>query len=113
MSEDRRVVAITGASSGVGRAAAREFARKGATLGLLARGEQGLAGCAEEVSSLGGKPVVMRTDVADFEQVQRAAESLEREHGPIEVWVNNAMATVFGPVAEITAEEYRRVTEVT
>ena len=107
------VVAITGASSGVGRATAREFARTGATVGLLARGEQGLQACAQEVRSLGGQPVVLPVDVADPEQVQAAAERLEREHGPIDVWVNNAMATVFGPVAEITAEEYRRVTEVT
>jgi NAD(P)-dependent dehydrogenase (short-subunit alcohol dehydrogenase family) len=113
MSQSPRVVAITGASSGVGRATAREFARTGATVGLLARGEQGLEACADELRSLGGQPVVLRTDVAEPQQVQQAAARLEREHGPIEVWVNNAMATVFGPVAEITAEEYRRVTEVT
>jgi NAD(P)-dependent dehydrogenase (short-subunit alcohol dehydrogenase family) len=113
MSQGPCVVAITGASSGVGRATAREFARTGATVGLLARGEQGLEGCADEVRSLGGQPVILRTDVAEPEQVQQAAERLESEHGPIDVWINNAMATVFGPVAEITAEEYRRVTEVT
>jgi short-subunit dehydrogenase len=113
MSKGARVVAITGASSGVGRATAREFARTGATVGLLARGEEGLEACAEEVRSLGGRPVVLRTDVAEADQVEGAAELLEREHGPIEVWVNNAMATVFGEVQAITAEEYRRVTEVT
>jgi NAD(P)-dependent dehydrogenase (short-subunit alcohol dehydrogenase family) len=113
MSEGPRVVAITGASSGVGRATAREFARTGATVGLLARGEQGLEACAREVRSLGGRPVVLSGDVADADHVQRAAERLEREHGPVEVWVNNAMSTVFGEVQEITAEEYRRVTEVT
>jgi NAD(P)-dependent dehydrogenase (short-subunit alcohol dehydrogenase family) len=113
MSQAPRVVAITGASSGVGRATAREFARTGATVGLLARGEQGLEACAQEVRSLGGRPVVLSTDVAESEQVQSAAERLEREHGPIDVWVNNAMATVFGEAHTITAEEYRRVTEVT
>jgi short-subunit dehydrogenase len=111
--QPRRVVAITGASSGVGRATAREFARTGAVVGLLARGEQGLEACAQEVRSLGGQPVILVSDVAEPDQVQGAAERLEHEHGPIEVWVNNAMATVFGPVAEISAEEYRRVTEVT
>ncbi len=113
MSPAPRVAAITGASSGVGRATAREFARTGATVGLLARGEQGLRACADEVRSLGGRPVVLRADVAESAQVQAAAERLEREHGPIDVWVNNAMATVFGEVHTITAEEYRRVTEVT
>jgi short-subunit dehydrogenase len=97
----------------VGRATAREFARTGATVGLLARGEQGLEACAQEVRSLGGQPVLLSSDVAEAEHVQSAAERLEREHGPIEVWINNAMATVFGEVQTITAEEFRRVTEVT
>ncbi len=113
MDQGTRVVAITGASSGVGRAAAREFARQGATLGLIARNERALAACAEEVRSLGGDPVVLVGDVAEPEAVRGAAERLEREHGPIEVWVNNAMATVFGPVRAISPEEYLRVTEVT
>ncbi|HEX3910120.1 MAG TPA: SDR family oxidoreductase [Solirubrobacteraceae bacterium] len=113
MSQSSRVVAITGASSGVGRATAREFARTGATVGLLARGREGLEACAREVRSLGGRPVLLNSDVAEADEVQAAAERLEREHGPIEVWVNNAMATVFGEVHTITAEEYRRVTEVT
>ncbi len=113
MSQHPQVVAVTGASSGVGRATAREFARTGATVGLLARGEQGLEACAEEVRSLGGQAVVLKTDVANADQVRDAAESLEREHGPIDVWVNNAMATVFGEAQAITGEEYRRVTEVT
>jgi short-subunit dehydrogenase len=110
---DAGVVAITGASSGVGRATAREFARRGATIGLIARNEQALDACAEEVRSLGGRAVALSTDVAEADAVQAAADALEGEHGPIEVWVNNAMATVFGPVAEISAEEFRRVTEVT
>jgi NAD(P)-dependent dehydrogenase (short-subunit alcohol dehydrogenase family) len=113
MEHGSMVVAVTGASSGVGRATAREFARHGAKVGLIARNEQALAACAEEVRSLGGEAMTLRTDVADADAVQAAADALEREHGPIEVWVNNAMATVFGPVVEISAEEYRRVTEVT
>jgi NAD(P)-dependent dehydrogenase (short-subunit alcohol dehydrogenase family) len=113
MKQGSRVVAITGASSGVGRATAREFARHGATVGLIARNERALAACAEEIRSLGGHALALRADVADADAVQGAADALEREHGPIEVWVNNAMATVFGPVGEISAEEYRRVTEVT
>ncbi|HEX4437024.1 MAG TPA: SDR family oxidoreductase [Solirubrobacteraceae bacterium] len=108
-----RVVAITGASSGVGRATAREFARTGATVGLLARGQDGLEACADEVRSLGGRPIVLSCDVAEPDQVSTAAERLESEHGPIDVWVNNAMATVFGEAQTITAEEYLRVTEVT
>jgi NAD(P)-dependent dehydrogenase (short-subunit alcohol dehydrogenase family) len=108
-----RVVAVTGATSGVGRATAREFGRAGATVGLIARNEDGLRACAEEIRSLGGTGVPLRTDVADAEAVQAAADALERDHGPIDTWVNNAMATVFGPTAEISAEEFRRVTEVT
>jgi short-subunit dehydrogenase len=97
----------------VGRATAREFARHGATVGLIARNEQALAACAEEIRSLGGRAVPLRTDVAEADAVQAAADTLERDHGPIEVWVNNAMATVFGAVGEVSAEEYLRVTEVT
>jgi NAD(P)-dependent dehydrogenase (short-subunit alcohol dehydrogenase family) len=113
MGQSASVVLITGASSGVGRASAREFARRGATVGLLARNEQALAACAEELRALGGRASVLPCDVADAAAVQDAAERLERERGPIEVWVNNAMATVFAPVEEVSAEEYLRVTEVT
>jgi NAD(P)-dependent dehydrogenase (short-subunit alcohol dehydrogenase family) len=106
------VVAITGASSGVGRATAQAFAREGATVGLVARGEEALAATAREVESLGGRPVVLECDVADPQALEAAAERLEQE-GEIGVWVNNAMASVFAPTWEITAEEFRRVTEVT
>jgi NAD(P)-dependent dehydrogenase (short-subunit alcohol dehydrogenase family) len=106
------VVAVTGASSGVGRATAQEFARNGATVGLIARGREALAATASEVQSLGGRPVVLECDVADPRAVEEAARELE-ERGAIDVWVNNAMASVFAPVWEITAEEFRRVTEVT
>jgi NAD(P)-dependent dehydrogenase (short-subunit alcohol dehydrogenase family) len=106
------VVAVTGASSGVGRATAQAFAREGATVGLIARGPEALAATAREVESLGGQPVVLECDVADPQALEAAAITLE-QHGEIEVWVNNAMVSVFAPVHEITAEEYRRVTEVT
>ncbi len=106
------VVAVTGASSGVGRATAQAFAREGATVGLIARGREALAATAAEVQSLGGRPVVLECDVADPQAVEAAAGELE-ERGGIDVWINNAMASVFAPTWEITAEEFRRVTEVT
>jgi len=107
------VVALTGASSGVGRAAARAFAAKGAAVGLMARGADALAATAEEVRGLGGQAMTLPTDVADADAVERAAEALEDQFGRIDVWVNNAMVSVFAPVAEIAPEEFRRVTEVT
>src|SRR4051812_26690960 len=110
---DRSVVVITGASAGVGRAAVRAFAREGADIGLLARGIDGLEGARSEVEAAGGRALVVPTDVADAQTVEAAAERVERELGPIDVWVNNAMVSVFSPVKEMTAGEIRRVTEVT
>ena len=107
------VVVITGASSGVGRASARAFAERGASVALLARGRDALEGARGDVESRGARALVIPTDVADADAVEAAAEQTERELGPIDVWVNNAMASVFAPVHEITAEEFRRVTEVT
>jgi len=104
---------VTGASAGVGRAAAVAFARKGASVGLLARGVDGLEGAREDVEAAGGRALVLPTDVADPEQVERAAATVENSFGPIDVWVNNAMATIFSPFAEITPAEYRRATDVT
>jgi NAD(P)-dependent dehydrogenase (short-subunit alcohol dehydrogenase family) len=89
------VVVITGASAGVGRATAWTFAKRGARIGLLARGREGLDATCREVQELGGKALVIPTDVADADQVEAAASRVERELGPIRVWVNNAMATVF------------------
>jgi NAD(P)-dependent dehydrogenase (short-subunit alcohol dehydrogenase family) len=108
-----RVVAITGASAGVGRATARAFARRGASVGLLARGLDGLEAARREVESLGGRALVVPTDVADPDAVEAAAEAVEAAFGPLDVWVNNAMASVFSPVKQMKAEEYRRTTEVT
>lgn len=107
------VVVITGASSGVGRATAQAFAHKGAAVGLIARGVDALRATEEEVVSLGGRAVGVPTDVADAQAMEKAAEAIEREFGPVDVWVNNAMASVFAPVSEISPEEFRRVTEVT
>jgi NAD(P)-dependent dehydrogenase (short-subunit alcohol dehydrogenase family) len=108
------VVVITGASAGVGRAAALAFARTGARLALLARGAAGLAGAAREAEAAGaGAVIALPTDVADHRQVEAAAAQAEAALGPIDVWVNDAMATLFSPVHAITPEEYRRATEVT
>ncbi|HYE16730.1 MAG TPA: SDR family oxidoreductase [Pyrinomonadaceae bacterium] len=107
------VVVITGASAGVGRAVARAFAREGAHIGLLARGRDGLEGARRDVEELGGRALVVQADVADAEAVERAAEAVENEFGPIGIWINNAMVSVFAPVKEMKPEEYRRVTEVT
>jgi NADP-dependent 3-hydroxy acid dehydrogenase YdfG len=107
------VVVITGASAGVGRATAREFAKSGAYIGLLARGEDGLEATRAEIEAAGGKALVLPTDVADGAQVEAAAEAVEREFGPIDVWVNNAMVSVLAPFDQVSPEEFRRVTEVT
>ena len=109
----RPVVVITGASAGVGRATARAFARHGAHIGLLARGRDGLDGARQDVETLGGRAIALPTDVADAQQVESAADAVEREFGPIDVWVNNAMTSVFSPIAQLEADEIRRVTEVT
>src|SRR5437764_3006954 len=109
----RQVVVVTGASAGVGRATVRAFAQRGADVGLLARGVDGLDGARREVEAAGGRALAIPTDVADAEAVEAAADRIERELGPIDVWVNNAMVSVFSPVKELAADEVRRVTEVT
>ncbi len=107
------VVMITGASAGIGRATAQAFARRGAWIGLLARSRERLEAARMEVESLGGHALVLVADVADDRAVEAAAERLETQFGPIDIWVNNAMASVFSPVIEMEPSEYRRVTEVT
>lgn len=113
MRSDGQVVVITGASAGIGRATARMFAARGARVGLLARGEAGLAGAAKDVREAGGMPLEVPVDVADYGQVEQAATRVEEELGPIDVWVNNAFAAVFAPFMQTSPAEVRRVTEVT
>ena len=108
-----KVVVITGASAGVGRATAQAFAREGARIGLIARGHEGLEATRVEVESLGGNALVLPLDVANADDVEKAAAAVEEAFGPIDVWINNAMVSVFSPVAEMTAEEFARVTAVT
>ncbi|HSK11411.1 MAG TPA: SDR family oxidoreductase [Vicinamibacterales bacterium] len=110
---EREVVVITGASAGLGRATARLFGERGAWVGLVARGVEGLEAARREIEDAGGRAIVVPADVADPGQVERAASAVEAEFGPIDTWINNAMVSVFSPVKETTPEEYRRVTEVT
>jgi NAD(P)-dependent dehydrogenase (short-subunit alcohol dehydrogenase family) len=108
-----KVIVITGASGGVGRATAHEFAKQGAKIALLARGIEGLEGAKLEVEALGGTALIIPTDVSDPEAVEAAAVRTEEAFGPIDVWVNNAMNSVFAMFKEIKPDEFRRVTEVT
>src|SRR6185437_16061699 len=108
-----KVVAITGATAGVVRATALAFAKHGARIGLIARGEQGLESTRREVELAGGEAIACSADVTDARALDEIAIRIERELGPIDIWVNNAMVTVFAPVDEITPEEFKRVTEVT
>ncbi|MBA1379223.1 SDR family oxidoreductase [Pseudomonas brassicacearum] len=108
-----RVVVICGSTAGVGRATAHRFAAAGYRVGLLARGEQALAATEEELKQLGATCLAISVDVADAEAVFAAAQRMERELGPVGVWVNCAMVTVFSPIRQLSAEEVRRVTEVT
>jgi len=111
--EQNEVVMITGASAGIGRATAQAFARRGAHIGLLARGRDGLEAAKRDVENLGGRGLVLVADVADENAVEAAAEKLENEFGPIDIWINDAMASVFSPIMEMKPEEFRRVTDVT
>ena len=108
-----QVVVVTGASAGVGRAIVRAFAARGSRIGLLARGRDGLDAAAREVEAGGGRALALPTDVADASAVEAAADTVERELGPIDVWVNCAMVSVLSPIKQMTPDEFRRVTEVT
>jgi len=108
-----RVAVITGATAGVGRATARALSQRGWSLGLLARGQKGLDGTAADVEAAGAKAFPVSTDVADATAVADAADAVERELGPIDAWINNAMVSAFGPFTELPLEDVRRVTEVT
>ena len=107
-----QTVVVTGASGGIGRAVARAFAARGDRVALLARGEAGLAGAAEDVERLGGRPLPIEIDMADFAAVDAAAERVEHELGPIDVWVNDAFVSVFAPFMQIDPAEFEQVTKV-
>ncbi len=107
-----RIVVVTGASAGVGRATARRFGQAGDTVALVARGTAGLDAAAKEVEAAGGRAVIMPADTADHEQVDAAAARIEAEVGPVDIWVNDAFSSVFAPFVDIAADEFRRVTEV-
>jgi len=113
MQQQAPIVVITGASAGVGRATARHFGARGWRVALLARGTDGLEGARREIEALGGTALAIPTDVADHAQVEAAAERVEREWGPIDVWVNDAMATIFCEFLDIAPDDFRRATEVT
>lgn len=106
-------VVITGASAGVGRATARAFGRRGANVALIARGRADLEAARREVEAAGGQALVLPVDVAKPDQIEAAADATTEAFGPIDIWTNNAMTSVFSPATEMTADEYRRVTEVT
>jgi NAD(P)-dependent dehydrogenase (short-subunit alcohol dehydrogenase family) len=108
----RPVVVVTGASAGLGRAIAHAYARRGAWIGLIARNPEALAAAQRECEELGGEAHFVSTDVSESDAVDRAATEIEGRFGPIDVWVNNAMVSVFSPVKEMTAADYKRVTEV-
>jgi NAD(P)-dependent dehydrogenase (short-subunit alcohol dehydrogenase family) len=107
-----RVIVVTGASAGLGRAIARQFGGPGARLALLARGTDGLEATATELASGGSKVVALPVDMADWEAVQDAARTIEHELGPIDVWINNAMASVFVPFVDVDMADFERVTDV-
>ena len=113
MRKNPKVVVVTGASAGVGRATVRAFAKEGADIGLIARGVDGLEAARREVESMGCRAMVLPCDVADAARVEECAAAVEAELGPIDVWVNDAMVSVFSPIKQMLPEEYRRVTEVT
>ncbi|HYX47006.1 MAG TPA: SDR family oxidoreductase [Sphingomicrobium sp.] len=113
MSRANRIVVVTGGTAGIGRATVREFARNGYDVAILARGRDGLEATKSEVEQLGRRALAIPTDVADWQAVEEAADQVERELGPIDLWVNNAFAGIFSRFLDVTPDEYERVTKVT
>lgn len=111
--DKQEIVVITGASAGVGRATAQAFGKRHAKVGLIARGREGLEAAKREIESYGGEAIVLPLDVSDHDAVEQAAAEVEKTFGPIDIWINNAMLSVFSPIMEMKPEEYKRVTEVT
>src|SRR5437870_5272975 len=109
----QEIVVITGASAGVGRATAQAFGKRRAKVGLIARGRDGLEAAKREIETLGGEAIVLPLDVADHDAVEQAASEVENTFGAIDIWINNAMLSVFSPIMQMRPDEYRRVTEVT
>ncbi len=109
----RPVAVVTGASAGVGRSTAQAFARSGFDVALLARGEAGLEGAAVDVKEAGGRPLALSVDVSNADEVDAAASRVEEELGPVDVWVNDAMTTVFAPTWEVKPADFQRAVEVT
>jgi short-subunit dehydrogenase len=107
------VAVVTGASGGVGRATVRLLAERGASIVLLARGKEGLEGARRDVEERGGRALAVPTDVSKFEQVEAAAEAAEKEFGPIDLWINNAMVSMYSPFAKMTPEEFKHIVDVT
>ena len=108
-----KVVVVTGASAGLGRSMVREFAKHGATIALIARGQEGLSAAVQEAEQLGGKARAYSIDVANAESMEETAQNIEAQLGPIDTWINNAMVSVFGPLKEMEAKDFKRVTDVT
>ncbi|PYQ50079.1 MAG: short-chain dehydrogenase [Acidobacteria bacterium] len=109
----QEIVVITGASAGVGRATAQAFGKRKAKVGLIARGRDGLEAARREIEAAGGQALVLPLDVSDHDAVDKAAGEVEKRFGPIDIWINNAMLSVFSPIMEMEPDEYRRVTDVT
>src|SRR4051795_399008 len=109
----KEVVVVTGATSGIGRAIARRFAQDGAQIGLIARGREPLENAKKEVEEAGGQALVLPTDLSDWDAVKSAATAVEEAFGPIDIWINNAMTTVFAPFKDVEPDEFKRATEVT
>ena len=113
MPDAQKTVVVTGASAGVGRAVAAGFGKRGWQIGLIARGREGLEGAKREIEAAGGRALAIQADAGDADALMRAADQVESELGPIDVWVNNAMVTIYASIVDVTPAEFHQVTQVT